>query len=121
MTSPPPQHQDWHHRAEMALETAVRSQRTITYAMLAEAATIPAPHRIHQLTVWLEETMRIDHAAGRPLRAAIVISRNRAGLPAPGFFETCHALGLYSGSHHGVEAVRFHQMMLAQLAMTPGM
>ena len=56
----------WQRRAEMALATAQRANQTITYAELADAASIPNPHRIHKLTKWLENSMRMDHEAGNP-------------------------------------------------------
>ena len=99
----------WQHRAEMVLATAQRANQTITYAELANAAKIPNPHRIHKLTKWLENSMRVDHAAGKPLRAAMVISRTRCGLPAPGFFTLCGELGLYQGAVSGQAAVHFHK------------
>ena len=105
----------WQHRAEMALATAQRANQTITYAELANAAKIPNPHRIHKLTKWLENSMRVDHAAGKPLRAAIVISRNRGGLPAPGFFILCGELGLYQGTVSGQHAVHFHKTVIANV------
>ena len=105
----------WQHRAEMALAAARRANQTITYAELADAAKIPKPHRIHKLTKWLENCMRGDHAAGEPLRAAMVISRNRGGLPAPGFFILCGELGLYQGAASGPHAVQFHKTAITNL------
>ncbi len=105
----------WQLRAEMALATAQQANRTITYAELADAATIPNPHRIHKLTKWLESSMRKDHAAGAPLRAALVISRKRGGLPAPGFFILCGELGLYQGAESGHHAVQFHKTAITNL------
>ena len=113
----PPTNQDhvWQNRAEMVLASATSLGRIVTYAEMADAADIPAPQRIHKLTLWLEATMRQDHAAGQPLRAALVISRNRNGLPAPGFFLLCQELGLYQGDETGADAAQFHQTMLAAL------
>ena len=105
----------WQHRAEMALATAQRANQTITYAELANAAKIPNPHRIHKLTKWLENSMRMDHEAGKPLRAAMVISRNRGGLPAPGFFILCGELGLYQGAVSGQHAVHFHKTAITNV------
>ncbi len=105
----------WQRRAEMALATAQRANQTITYAELADAASIPNPHRIHKLTEWLENSMRQDHAAGKPLRAALVISRSRSGLPAPGFFMLCGELGLYKGAASGQHAVQFHKTAITNL------
>ncbi len=105
----------WHHRAEMALASAQQARRTITYAELAETAGVMAPQRIHQVTIWLEATIRQDHHAGLPIRAALVISRNRFGLPAPGFFETCREVGAYDGPARGNVAAEFHKALLRQL------
>ena len=105
----------WQNRAEMALASATSLGRILTYAEMADAADIPAPQRIQKLTLWLETTMRQDHAAGQPLRAALVISRNRNGLPAPGFFLLCQELGIYQGSETGADATQFHQTMIAAL------
>ena len=103
---------DWHHRAEMALVSTIAANRLITYAELADAAVIPAPHRINKLTIWLEGLLAQDHAAGQPLRAARVISRSRGGLPAPGFFIKCTALGIYDGPVDGPRAQQFHLNLL---------
>ena len=113
----PPTNQDyvWQNRAKMALASATSLGRIVTYAEMADAADIPAPQRIHKLTLWLEKTMRQDHAAGQPMRAALVISRNRNGLPAPGFFRLCQELGIYQGAETGADAAQFHQTMLAAL------
>ena len=105
----------WPRRAEMALAAAKRANQTITYAELADAASIPNPHRIHKLTEWLENSMRRDHAAGEPLRAALVISRKRGGLPAPGFFILCGELGLYQGAVSGQQAAQFHKTTITNL------
>ncbi len=102
----------WQHRAEMALASVITTSRLITYAELAEAATIPPPHRIHKLTLWLETKLVEDHQAGARLRTAWVISRGRGGLPAPGFFIKCRELGLYDGPVDGPLAHAFHLNLL---------
>ncbi len=99
----------------MALAAACQANRIITYAELANAANISKPHRIHKLTAWLEGTMREDHAAGTPLRAALVISRNRGGIPAPGFFILCNELDIYQGSPNGPDAIQFHRATVNDL------
>ena len=83
----------WHMRAEIALLAALRAGQATTYEGLATAAEIPPPHRIHKLTLWLEASMAEDVAAGRPLRATIVISR-LYDRPARGFFDMAISLGL---------------------------
>ena len=105
----------WQIRAEIALESTIQARQCLNYAALAETARIPAPHRIHKLTGWLEVLITRDHHAGKPLRAAAVISRRRNGLPAPGFFDRCRALGLYNGPSRGEAATAFHQKLLGEL------
>ena len=104
---------DWHHRASMALDSAITSRHLITYNDLADAAQIPAPHRIHKLTMWLESLFYEDHKSAKPLRAAWVVSRQRGQIPAPGFFIKCHEIGLYDGPVNGPQAAEFHQKLLA--------
>ena len=86
---------DWQMRAEVALFAALKSGQPVTYDALAQAAGIPAPHRIHKLTLWLEQLMAEDAATGQPLRAAILVSRLH-DWPARGFFDTARQLGLLS-------------------------
>jgi hypothetical protein len=107
-TDHPADDSGWQIRAEMALATTAANNRLITYAELAEAAGLTGRHRINRLTVWLEELIDSDAAANVPLRAARVISRARGGLPAPGFFMKCAALGLYDGPTNGPQAYNFH-------------
>jgi len=57
----------------------------ITYQTLAKALGLSPPNTIHQLTVALESLIEEDAAAARPLIAALVVSKTRGGLPAPGF------------------------------------
>lgn len=98
----------WQRRAEMALATAAAADRLVTYAELADTAGLSGQHRINRLTIWLETVIEADAATGAPLRAARVISRARGGLPAPGFFMKCAALGLYDGPVDGPQAYAFH-------------
>ena len=104
----------WHHRASMALDSAITIRHLISYNELADAAQIPAPHRIHKLTTWLEALIDEDHKSATPLRAAWVVSRQRGQIPAPGFFIKCQEIGLYDGPVNGPQAAEFHQKLLAQ-------
>jgi hypothetical protein len=103
---------EWQIRADMALASVIAGQNLITYAELADAAKIPGPHRIHKLTIWLEDVLQADHAANQPIRAAWVISRSRGGIPAPGFFMKCKEIGLYDGPTDGPKAQVFHLNLL---------
>ena len=95
-------------RVRAALEGLARSGRTMTYKDLAELAGVPEPHRIHRLTGWLESLARDDHAQGRPILAAVAVSRTRDGLPGRGFFMLMAELGRYGGPTDGPEAQRHH-------------
>lgn len=81
----------------------------ITYQALAQALELTPPNTIHQLTVALEHLIEDNALAGRPLIAALVISRARGGLPAPGFFECAKRVGRFHGDAFGKEAVAFYE------------
>ena len=81
----------------LALIALAQERRTITYRELAELAGVPPPHTIHKVTLALEALMREDHAADRPLIAALAVSKMGSGMPGRGFFELAGELGLYDG------------------------
>jgi hypothetical protein len=56
--------------------------------------------------------MAEDAAAGRPFIAAMVISKWRGGLPAPGFFDCAARLGRFAGDATGPDARAFHAIEL---------
>ena len=87
------------------LEEAARSGGLLTYQELAQRAGFPPPHTIHKTTTALEALMAEDHAAGRPLLAALVVSK-ATGVPAPGFFGCLTTLGRYFGDDRGAQAER---------------
>ncbi|MDH3472267.1 MAG: hypothetical protein OEM59_01135 [Rhodospirillales bacterium] len=95
-------------RLRAALIPLARARRTITYRDLAARAEVPPPHSIHRLTLALEDLVRADHAAGRPLLAALAVSRTAEGIPAPGFFHLLAALGRYRAPERGPEAAAAH-------------
>jgi hypothetical protein len=92
------------------LEDRARRDLTITYADLARVAGVPGPHTIHRTADALEAIMTEDAAAGRPLLSAVVVSKARDGLPAPGFFQKATELGLYFGPDRGPQAATFHAL-----------
>lgn len=74
----------------------------ITYRELAEQLGLQPPGTIQRVAVALEQTMREDTAAGRPMIAALVVSRI-GEMPRPGFFELAVALGRFPpdpAQHH---------------------
>lgn len=79
-----------------------------TYHALAKTLGLAPPNTIHQLTESLEQLMREDAAIARPFIAALVISKARGGLPAPGFFDCAARLGRFGGDPTGLEASAFH-------------
>ena len=73
---------------------ALSAQETpVTYQALAKAMALSPPNTIHQLTMALECLIDEDANAGHPLIAALVISKARGGLPAPGFFDRAERAG----------------------------
>jgi hypothetical protein len=92
-------------RVREVLRTMPADALPITYKALAKQLALQAPHSIHRLTTALETTMREDLAAGAPMIAALVVSRWRGGVPAPGFF----ALATTLGRHDGTQDAAFHR------------
>ncbi|AZV78106.1 hypothetical protein EBB79_09635 [Parasedimentitalea marina] len=80
----------------------------ITYQALAKALGLAPPNTIHRLTLALEYLIKEDAAANQPLIAALVVSKTRNGLPAPGFFDCAQRVGRFSGDHSGPEQLAFH-------------
>ena len=97
-----------HARVRAFLENVAKRQIPITNQELAKALQILPPHSIHQVTEILEHLMEEDAAADRPFIAALVISKARGGLPAPGFFDCARRLGRFAGDPDGQDAWSFH-------------
>ena len=66
----------------------------ITYQALASVLGLQPPGTIQRVAAALELTMREDVAAGRPMVAALVISR-AGDMPRRGFFDLAVALGRF--------------------------
>ncbi|WFF41745.1 hypothetical protein EVC62_09670 [Salinicola endophyticus] len=77
------------------LEAAPREALPITYQQLAEALGLQPPRTIQRVAQALESLMREDAEHGRPLIAALVVSRRGEGLPAQGFFDLAVELGRF--------------------------
>ncbi len=93
------------------LDLCCLKRKTITYLEAADAIDVTAPQRIHQVTLLLEALIEHDQTLGQPIRAALVVSRNKTSLPGEGFFLKAQALGLMSG----VDAEEYHQRCLDRL------
>ncbi len=77
------------------LTQAPASALPMTYQQVANALGLTPPRTIARVTQALEQLMEQDVAAGRPMIAALVISRRGDGLPGSGFFEKAVALGRF--------------------------
>ncbi len=97
-----------------ALIPRAKARRTITYRELISRVQVPPPHGIHKLILTLEDLMREDHAADRPLLAALAVSKVTAGIPGPGFFHLLAELGRYAGPDRGEQAAAAHAAELAR-------
>lgn len=96
-------------RLEALLVEAAKTRSTLTYRELAQKLDLQPPNTINQATTLLEALMRRHAEMGVPQLASLVISRNRGGLPAPGFFMLMEELGVYAGSFSGDDARAFHE------------
>lgn len=98
-------------RLAVLLDHARSKRRTLTYLEVADALAIPGPRRIDQTARLLECLLQQDALAGRPIRAALVTSRARPGLPARGFFDCARRLGLCAGG----DQAEYHAALLERL------
>jgi len=90
------------------LQALAALRAPIIYRDLAKTMLLLPPHTIHQVTEALEQLMAEDAATDRPFIAAMVISKWRGGLPAPGFFDCAARLGRFAGDATGPDARAFH-------------
>lgn len=95
-------------RLRQVLIDQAQTMTPITYKELANRLELTPPHTIHRVTQALEILMAEDVAAGRPLLAALCVSRLHQNLPAPGFFATAEALGVFSNAPESPDAQAFH-------------
>jgi hypothetical protein len=112
---PRPDSADLRGALREALIVVACAGTVVTYAELAARVGISPPHRIHRLTLALEDLVRTDHAAGRPLLAALAVSRAGEGLPGRGYFMLLSALGRYRGPPAGPQAKAAHAAELARV------
>ncbi|AOL24144.1 hypothetical protein Ga0102493_1120 [Erythrobacter litoralis] len=92
---------------KVLLIEAARSGRTLIYAEVAKSLQLQPPHTIHKTALLIEDLMRSQAAGSESQLASFVVSKARAGLPAPGFFIVTRELGLYDGADEGAEAYAF--------------
>jgi len=99
-------------RLRAHLQALATLRLPIIYREAAKGLLLTPPNTIHQLTEALEQLMAEDAAADRPFIAAMVISKWRGGLPAPGFFDCAARLGRFAGDATGPDARVFHAVEL---------
>ncbi len=99
-------------RLRAHLQALATLRLPIIYREAAKGLLLLPPNTIRQLTEALEQLMAEDAAAGRPFIAAMVISKWRGGLPAPGFFDCAARLGRFAGDATGPDARAFHAIEL---------
>jgi hypothetical protein len=96
-------------RLRQALIDQARTGNPVTYKELADRLGLAPPQTIHRVTQALEGLMADDVAAGRPMLAALCVSRLGQMMPARGFFVTAGALGAFTGDPEGAEAREFYE------------
>lgn len=96
-------------RLRQVLIDQAQTGSPVTYKELADRLGLTPPQTIHRITQALEVLMAEDVMAGRPLLAALCVSRLQQRLPARGFFVTAEALGIFTGDPEGAEARSFHE------------
>jgi len=101
-------------RLRRILIELAQTETVVTYRDLAERLGLMPPQTIRRAVGVLEKLMAEDAEAGRPLLAALCVGRLRHALPAPGFFMTAEALGLFAGAPEGPVARDFHVRELAR-------
>ena len=91
------------HQVRTLLIQAPASALPMTYQQVANALGLTPPGTIARVAQALEQLMEEDVAAGRPMIAALVISRRGEDLPASGFFEKAVALDRFPSdpAQHG--------------------
>jgi len=102
-------------RLRLALVEQAKAGSLVTYKELADRLGLVPPQTIHRLTQALEALMAEDVMAGRPLLAALCVSRLQQRLPARGFFATAEALGIFTGDPAGSKAHAFQESELQRV------
>ncbi len=114
MTESPPPDPELRDRLRANLRMVAATRATITYRDAAHGLGLVPPHVIRSVARLLEALMDEDAARGHPFIAALVVSRARDGLPAPGFFEHAALLGRFTGDGRSTGAAAWHAAELAR-------
>jgi hypothetical protein len=73
-------------RLRQALIDQAQTGNPTTYKGLAGRLGLEPPQKIHRVGEALETIMEDDVAAGRPMLAALCVSKTLSGIPGRGFF-----------------------------------
>ena len=95
-------------RLRQALIDQAQTGNPTTYKDLADHLGLEPPQTIHRIGEALETLMEDDVGAGRPILAALCVSKKRPCIPSRGFFLAAQVLGVFSGEPTGLEARAFH-------------
>jgi hypothetical protein len=107
-------------RLRQALVDQAQTGKPTTYKELTDRLGLEPPHTIHRIIETLELLMEEDVAAGRPMLAALCVSKTRPGIPAPGFFLAAQVAGVFFGDPMGPEASAFHVTELQRAVLFYG-
>lgn len=92
-------------QARALLTNAPRDTLPMTYQQVANALGLTPPGTIQRVAQALELLMEEDVSDGRPMLAALVVSRRGEGFPAAGFFERAVSLGRFPSDPREHEAL----------------
>lgn len=88
---------------------------TIDYKTLAEQLGFAPPKTIAKTTALLEACQEDDALLNQPQLASVVVQKNGARYPRPGYFQKLTELGLYQGKDQGSAAQMWHQNELEKV------
>ena len=99
---------------QILMELALNKQ-TIDYKTLAERLGFTPPNTIAKTTALLEACQEDDALLQQPQLVSVVVQKNGAPCPRPGFFQKLNELGIYLGSDQGSAAQMWHQNELEKV------
>jgi len=102
-------------RLRQALIDQAQTGNLTTYKELADRLGLEPPQTIHLIGEALETLMEDDVAAGRPMLAALCVSKMRPGILVCGFFLAAQVLGAFWRSDGPGGACAFHAIELQRV------
>ncbi|WP_320822627.1 hypothetical protein [Reinekea sp.] len=92
-----------------------QQRSTLDYKSLTAQLGFRPPNSIAQSTTLLEACQEDDALLELPQLVSVVIQKNGARCPRPGFFQKLTQLGLYQGQDSGAAAQMWHQNELERV------